>query len=151
MREAIGAPVPPYLRATYEVTVDRLRVTLGEDRFDAGWAEGRAMSVTDAIDHALSIEIEPSETEGAAPSAPAAAVTPAATPRERSPLSAREEEVAALVAGGLTNRQIAAELVIAERTAGSHVAHILDKLGFTTRAQIAAWAVERGLAGPGRA
>ena len=71
-------------------------------------------------------------------------------PQRSSPLSAREEEVAALIARGLTNRQIAAELVIAERTAGSHVAHILDKLGFTTRAQIAAWAAKRGLAGPGR-
>jgi non-specific serine/threonine protein kinase len=63
-----------------------------------------------------------------------------------SPLSAREAEVAALIARGLSNRQIAAELVFAERTAGSHYAHILDKLGFATRAQIAAWAVEHGLA-----
>jgi DNA-binding NarL/FixJ family response regulator len=54
-------------------------------------------------------------------------------------LSARESEVAALVADGLTNRQIAARLVISERTAGNHVAHILTKLGFTSRSQIAAW------------
>lgn len=54
-------------------------------------------------------------------------------------LSAREAEVARLVADGLTNRQIAARLVISERTAGNHVAHILTKLGFTSRSQIAAW------------
>ena len=54
-------------------------------------------------------------------------------------LSAREAEVAGLVADGLTNRQIAARLVISERTAGNHVAHILTKLGFTSRSQIAAW------------
>ena len=48
--------------------------------------------------------------------------------------------MARLVAEGLTNRQIAARLVISERTAGNHVAHILTKLGFTSRAQIAAWA-----------
>ena len=54
-------------------------------------------------------------------------------------LSARESEVATLVANGLTNREIAARLVISERTAGNHVAHILTKLGFTTRSQIAAW------------
>jgi DNA-binding CsgD family transcriptional regulator/tetratricopeptide (TPR) repeat protein len=54
-------------------------------------------------------------------------------------LSAREVEVAALVADGLTNREIAARLVISERTAGNHVAHILTKLGFTSRSQIAAW------------
>jgi DNA-binding CsgD family transcriptional regulator len=54
-------------------------------------------------------------------------------------LSAREVEVAASVADGLTNREIAARLVISERTAGNHVAHILTKLGFTSRSQIAAW------------
>ena len=54
-------------------------------------------------------------------------------------LSVRETEVARLVADGLTNRQIAARLVISERTAGNHVAHILTKLGFTSRSQIAAW------------
>lgn len=57
----------------------------------------------------------------------------------REGLSPRETEVAALVAEGLTNRQIAARLVISERTAGNHIAHILTKLGFTSRSQIAAW------------
>ncbi len=51
--------------------------------------------------------------------------------------------MARLVADGLTNRQIAARLVISERTAGNHVAHILTKLGFTSRSQIAAWRSER--------
>ena len=54
-------------------------------------------------------------------------------------LSPREVEVAKLVAEGLTNRQIAERLVISERTAQNHVQHILAKLGFTTRSQIAAW------------
>ena len=54
-------------------------------------------------------------------------------------LSAREAEVATLVAEGLSNRDIAARLVISERTAGNHVAHILAKLGFTSRSQIAGW------------
>ena len=67
-----------------------------------------------------------------------------------SPLSARELEVALLIARGLTNRQVAEELVISERTASTHVTHILNKLGFSTRSQVAAWAVEHGLhpAGP---
>ena len=56
-------------------------------------------------------------------------------------LSPREAEVAGLVAEGLTNRQIAERLVISERTAQNHVQHILTKLGFTTRSQIAAWSV----------
>lgn len=54
-------------------------------------------------------------------------------------LSSREHEVAALVTEGLTNRQIARRLVISERTAQNHVQHILTKLGFSTRSQIAAW------------
>jgi DNA-binding CsgD family transcriptional regulator/tetratricopeptide (TPR) repeat protein len=63
-------------------------------------------------------------------------------------LSRREREVAALVAQGLTNREIARTLVLSERTAENHVQHILAKLGFGSRAQIAAWAVSEGLPGP---
>jgi DNA-binding CsgD family transcriptional regulator len=55
-------------------------------------------------------------------------------------LTARESDVAALVARGLTNRQIAAQLYISERTAQNHVQHILTKLGFNSRSQIAVWA-----------
>jgi len=54
-------------------------------------------------------------------------------------LSSREHQVARLVTEGLTNRQIARRLVISERTAQNHVQHILTKLGFSTRSQIAAW------------
>jgi DNA-binding CsgD family transcriptional regulator len=55
------------------------------------------------------------------------------------PLSAREFEVAQLVAAGLTNRQIAERLVVAPKTVSAHVTHILDKLGAARRAEIAAW------------
>jgi non-specific serine/threonine protein kinase len=61
------------------------------------------------------------------------------------PLSRREREIATLVARGLTNRAIAEQLVIAERTAETHVSNILGKLGLETRAQIAAWAVAHRL------
>jgi DNA-binding CsgD family transcriptional regulator len=60
-------------------------------------------------------------------------------------LTEREREVAVLVAQGKTSREIAELLVISERTAEGHVNNILGKLGFSSRAQIAAWAVERGL------
>ncbi len=61
-------------------------------------------------------------------------------------LTVREREVAALIAEGKTSREIAELLVVSERTAEVHVSNILRKLGFTSRAQIAAWAAERGLA-----
>ncbi|HEY3981818.1 MAG TPA: BREX system ATP-binding domain-containing protein [Streptosporangiaceae bacterium] len=56
-----------------------------------------------------------------------------------SPLSAREYEVAQLVAAGLTNRQIAEQLVLAPKTISAHVTHILGKLGAGRRAEIATW------------
>lgn len=59
------------------------------------------------------------------------------------PLSVREREIAALVAEGLSNRDIATRLVISERTAANHVQHILAKLGFANRAQIASWHTRR--------
>ena len=71
----------------------------------------------------------------AAPGAPAlAASEPSATS-----LTPREMQVARLVAQGSSNKQIAARLVISQRTAEGHVEHILVKLGFTSRAQVAAW------------
>jgi DNA-binding CsgD family transcriptional regulator len=68
--------------------------------------------------------------------------------RAHTALSARETEVAALVADGLTNRQIATRLVLSERTAQNHVQHILTKLGFATRSQIATWATREQLSTP---
>jgi DNA-binding NarL/FixJ family response regulator len=60
-------------------------------------------------------------------------------------LTPRESEVAVLIARGLTNRQIAEELIVSERTADTHVRNILGKLGLASRAQVAAWATRQGL------
>ena len=60
-------------------------------------------------------------------------------------LTAREREGAVHIAQGESNREIAAELVVGERTIESHVANILNKLGFANRAQIRKWAIEKGL------
>jgi pimeloyl-ACP methyl ester carboxylesterase/DNA-binding CsgD family transcriptional regulator len=65
---------------------------------------------------------------------------PPATPRR--PLTAREIEVAQLVAEGKTNREIAETLVLGERTVETHVANVLGKLGFSNRAQIARWVTQ---------
>lgn len=59
-------------------------------------------------------------------------------------LSRRETEIAELVGRGPTNRQIAATAHISERTVESHVQHVLAKLGFSGRSQIAAWVARRG-------
>jgi DNA-binding NarL/FixJ family response regulator len=60
-------------------------------------------------------------------------------------LTRRELQVADLVAKGLTNREIASELFLSERTAQNHVQHILDKLDLPNRSQIAVWARDRKL------
>jgi DNA-binding NarL/FixJ family response regulator len=60
-------------------------------------------------------------------------------------LSAREREVAVLIAQGKSNREIADKLVLSERTIESHVSSILLKLDYTSRTQIATWAIEKGL------
>jgi DNA-binding NarL/FixJ family response regulator len=60
-------------------------------------------------------------------------------------LTRREREVAQLVASGLTNEQIAERLVLVPGTVSNHIAHILRKLGFTRRVQIATWAFQHGL------
>ena len=65
-------------------------------------------------------------------------------------LTARQVEVAALISRGLTNQGIADELVLTPGTVANHVEHILTKLGFRSRAQVAVWAVERGLVMGGR-
>jgi DNA-binding NarL/FixJ family response regulator len=76
---------------------------------------------------------------------PASAKAPSPWPS----LSHRECQVAALVADGLPNREIAQRLVIAKRTADTHVEHILTKLTFNSRVQVAAWVIERRSAGGG--
>jgi len=68
--------------------------------------------------------------------------------REQDLLSDREKQVLALVARGLTNRQIAAELVLSENTVRNHISHILDKLDLSRRSQVAAYAAQRGLLEP---
>jgi len=97
----------------------------------AAWAEGAAMSLDETIDYALR------RGSGVADTA-----------ERRGGLTPRELEVVRLLATGLTNRQIAAALVISQRTADRHVDHILSKLCLSNRARAAVWAVEHGLVQP---
>ena len=92
--------------------------------YETAMDTGRAASFERAMSWALGTR--PQADEGAPPSPP-------------SRLTRRETQVAELVARGKTNREVAESLVISQRTAETHVEHILTKLGFTSRAQIAAW------------
>ena len=74
-------------------------------------------------------------------------IRPSAPPKA-GPLSERETEVAQLVAEGLSNPAIAARLYLSRPTVASHVTHILTKLGFSSRAQVAAWVAGQRNDGP---
>jgi DNA-binding CsgD family transcriptional regulator/tetratricopeptide (TPR) repeat protein len=126
----LGPLVEQQARCAAEV-----RRALGDETFGAAADEGRRASLEEAIDHALG-------TRNAHPVAPRRA-----GPEDRGGLTRREAQIADLVAEGLTNKEIARRLVISQRTAESHIEHILAKLGFTSRAQIARWATERRGAG----
>ncbi|MFI5717702.1 protein kinase [Nocardia sp. NPDC051750] len=102
------------------------RTALGTTKFMRAFQRGQAMDTAAARAYALS-------------EAPADA---AAEKGSTTTLTRRERQVAHLVARGLSNKQIAAELFISPRTAQGHVEHILTKLGFTSRTRIAAWIVD---------
>ncbi|WP_067673115.1 protein kinase domain-containing protein [Nocardia miyunensis] len=116
----------PLVPRNHEECVRLARAALGERRYDSAIRRGRAMDMSEAIAYALG------ERPAAAPPEPGPST----------PLTKREQQVANLIARGLTNKQIATELVISLRTAQGHVEHILSKLGFTSRAQVAAWITE---------
>jgi non-specific serine/threonine protein kinase len=126
LREAIGAAVHPVDRADHDRAVQAAQSALGPAAYAAAWAGGQALSVDAVVDEASSPGARQSATLG----------------EQLALLTARERQVAMLIAGGLSNRQIAEELVISERTVSNHVEHIFAKLGFRSRAQVAAWITE---------
>ena len=137
LRDVLGLPLPPLARVDVDHDVAAIRRVAGEEAFAAAWARGRAMTLDQAIEwimtlpngpvHDYSVKRRDRAVDGAGPLAP------------------REREVAILIAEGLSNRDIAARLSISERTAETHVQHILNKLGCNSRARISTWAAQRGL------
>jgi non-specific serine/threonine protein kinase len=143
VRSAGGFTMAPS-HADYDQGVAEARAALGAAAFTAAWAQGQAMSMEQAIDYAVSTEdtVLADDPPAIAPTRP----DHVSTARGGAILTPRERETAALVARGLTDPQIAEILVIGRRTAETHVAHCLSKLGLATRTQLARWAVEHGLA-----
>ncbi len=133
VREVAGLHLTALARTgtNYDAHLEAARSQLGEAAFAEVWGEGRAMPQEEAIEYALSEE------------APATIPAPESAPPNA--LTSREQEVAILVARGLTNRRIARELSISERTVHGHVRNILKKLKLRSRAQIAAWVTEQRL------
>ena len=110
---------------------DTARGALGEDRFDTLVAHGYAVPLSVALAVA----------KGEAPAGPPAGTAEPSTGGKA--LTRREREVAELVADGLGNREIAERLYLSKRTVDSHVEHVFTKLGFSSRAQLTTWVLDR--------
>jgi predicted ATPase/DNA-binding SARP family transcriptional activator/DNA-binding CsgD family transcriptional regulator len=143
-REAAGIALSRVERTLHEPYLAAASSRLGEAAWEEALAEGRAMSLDRAAEYALSRGVADQETGPSA--SPVPEEPPAGEPAGE--LTRREREVAILVTGGLTNRQVAARLGISERTAANHVARILRKLGLHSRAQVATWTTENRLLAP---
>lgn len=133
LRTPIGSVIDPADLPDYKRSLVELRTALGEEAFEAAWAEGKFMPLEKIIDYALS-DLNLTKEE------------PSRSGKENyGGLTAREREVAALIAHGKSNREIAEVMVVGVRTVETYVTRILGRLSFDSRVQIATWAVEKGL------
>jgi predicted ATPase/DNA-binding CsgD family transcriptional regulator len=123
VRTGAGASLIAFLSLLLAQAEESAVAALGASKFKAEYELGKSMSREAAIKRALgeTSKVTPAESNGL------------------SALGKREVDVARLVAEGLSNKQIGTRLFISERTVDSHVQSILNKLGFNSRAQIAAW------------
>lgn len=137
LRETIGGSIPAVIQTYYEPFLALARSLLGERAFAAAWAEGRAMTVEVVVGAAGQAPL-------AAPPEPGKA-SPQVRPQYPAGLTAREVEVLKLIAQGLTDHQVAEQLVISPRTVSTHLTSIYNKLGVTSRAAATRFAVEHQL------
>lgn len=132
LRIPLYSVIDPVDQPEYERILARLRSKLDPKIFDACWEEGEGMQLSDVVTKALSEPIEAMDK------------TPISDKVKFQGLSKRERETAALIAQGKSNREIAQIMTVREKTVETYVTRILDKLGFSSRVQIATWAVEKG-------
>jgi DNA-binding NarL/FixJ family response regulator len=142
LREAVGHVPSALAQTNLDDLLESARRKLGPSTAVALFAEGTAMSASDAVKLAKG-SAGSGRTPDAAPLAVPLQVAVPLSPGGSATLTPREREITSLIARGLSNRGIADELVISPATAARHVANIFTKLGFSSRAQVAAWAAQR--------
>jgi len=116
-------------RMEYEEYLALARAKLTETEFQAEQAAGHALSLEQAIGYAQHLPLKAARESWKMPD----------------DLTAREREIAILIAQGKSNGEIADELVLSKRTVEKHIANILSKLGVTGRTQIVRWVIQSGL------
>lgn len=124
-----GCDLPAFLRGQYEAGVTRLRERVGSPLLDTWVSGGYSMAVEAIVAEATNRQ------DGTDALHAEDGATPLLT---YAPLTAREWEIAQLVARGARNREIAEQLVLTERTVGSHLERIFARLHIRSRAQLAA-------------
>jgi len=161
LQETTGAPASPSEMADYQRTEIDAHAQLGEERFAAIWSAGAAMSLDEAVGYALVDDEPASQPETASLPAGADGLSPVMAPSRPSPaqaehsanvpLSVREREVVALIAQGLSNREIADALVLSVRTVERHIENVYNRLGISGRAGraiVTAYALRHGVSTP---
>ena len=133
LRQARGIPLPPVYRADYDRVVAAACSQHGEQAFAAAWAQGRTMTP----EQALAAEGQPLLPTPNPPARPAATYPDG--------LTAREVEVLRLLAQGLTDAQIAEQLVLSLHTVHAHLRTIYSKLGVTSRSAATRYTFEHQL------
>ena len=133
-----GALLDPNDQPEHDRNITFVRTALGAAAFAAAWAEGQDMTLDQAVAYMRSATGADSQS----------AARPAPDENDKLPgdLTRRESEVARLIAKGLSNREIAAALVISERTVANHLSHIFTKIEVNNRAAAAAFAFRHRLA-----
>lgn len=140
IRTALATPIPPIERAPYEAAVEAAHLQLGEELFATSWETGLSLNARQAIDLRPTMPDETRDTR------PQLAIRLVAPLESDTSLTQRESEVLRLVAGGLTNLQIAEQLVISPRTVQTHLSSIYHKLAVSSRSGATRYAIEHNLA-----
>ena len=136
LRESIDLALDPLNRPLRDRDVASVRKKLRAASFEAAWRDGYTMPLEKAVAYALATGEQDQSNN----------VSNSRARRLPGGLTEREAEVLRLVAGGKTNRGIAAELVLSEKTVAHHLSNIFGKLGVSSRAAAAAFALRAGLA-----
>jgi predicted ATPase/class 3 adenylate cyclase/DNA-binding CsgD family transcriptional regulator len=138
LKEAIGAPRSPFDRVSYERAVAAARAQLGDKAFATAWAQGRSMTADQAL-------VTQTPKVGAISGGPSSAPSTKVPTLYPDGLTAREVEVLRLVAQGLTDAQVAQQLVISPHTVNSHLKAIYGKIGGSSRSAATRYAIEHHL------
>lgn len=137
LRQPLDSVIDPADQPAHEALLAQVREALGEREFTAAWEQGQSLPLEAAVHLALQPVVGEAEL--------AALTDTQRRKAEFGGLSPRERQAAALIARGLSNREIAEQMTVRVKTVETYVTRILNKLGVDSRVQIATWALQAGL------